>query len=69
MSIESSIGDREESMTTDQGKIPVETVYKIWYRRLGSAGLPPLILHEGDSDESCRLLRIWQTFNDRRVGG
>ena len=34
--IERWIGAGGGSMTTDQGNIPVETGYEIWYRRIAS---------------------------------
>ena len=34
-------------MANEEGKIPVEAGYEIWYRRVGSGGIPLLTLHGG----------------------
>ena len=34
-------------MQIEEGKIPVEAGYEVWYRRVGSGGIPLLTLHGG----------------------
>jgi len=34
-------------LANDEGKIPVEAGYEVWYRRVGIGGTPLLTLHRG----------------------
>ncbi len=54
-------------MANEEGKIPVEAGYKIWYRRVGSGGIPLLTLHGGPGAGHDYLESLEGLATDRAV--